>query len=138
MARPASPVPDALPEVARAAIVGDWGTGMYGAPAIARAIRDDPDPFAVLMHLGDVYYWAPVARATLLDACRRGRTRQPGPELQSRHVLAASRTSPRRCRASDRRRATSPSRTSTSRSSGSTWPTLITTLTTSRRSGWRT
>ena len=56
MARPASAVPDPLPDAARVAIVGDWGTGMYGAPAIARAIRDDPDPFAVLMHLGDVYY----------------------------------------------------------------------------------
>jgi hypothetical protein len=56
MARPVSAVPDALPDVARVAIVGDWGTGMYGAPAIAQAIRSDPDPFAVLMHLGDVYY----------------------------------------------------------------------------------
>ena len=44
MARPASAVPDALAEVARVAIVGDWGTGMYGAPEIARAIRNDPDP----------------------------------------------------------------------------------------------
>lgn len=54
--RPASAVPDPLPEVARVAVVGDWGTGMYGAPAIAQAIGNDPDPFAVLMHLGDVYY----------------------------------------------------------------------------------
>lgn len=56
IARPASAVPEALPDVARVGIVGDWGTGMYGAPAIAKAMRDDPDPFALLMHLGDVYY----------------------------------------------------------------------------------
>jgi hypothetical protein len=56
IARPASAVPDPLPDTARVAIVGDWGTGMYGAPAIAQAIRNDADPFAVLMHLGDVYY----------------------------------------------------------------------------------
>jgi hypothetical protein len=56
MLRPATTVPEPLAETARIAIVGDWGTGMYGAPEIANAIRNDPDPFAVLMHLGDVYY----------------------------------------------------------------------------------
>jgi Calcineurin-like phosphoesterase len=37
-------------------VLGDWGTGLYGAPAIAKSVRDDRDPFAMLMHLGDVYY----------------------------------------------------------------------------------
>lgn len=54
--RPQSSVPESIPDVARVGIVGDWGTGMYGAPAIATAIEHDADPFAVLMHLGDVYY----------------------------------------------------------------------------------
>jgi hypothetical protein len=56
MKRPTSTTPDPLPNAARIAIVGDWGTGLYGAPKIANAIRTDSDPFAVLMHLGDVYY----------------------------------------------------------------------------------
>ena len=36
--------------------MGDWGTGLYGAPEIAKAILKDADPFMMLMHLGDVYY----------------------------------------------------------------------------------
>jgi hypothetical protein len=45
-----------LPKGGRIGVVGDWGTGMYGAPAIANAIRNDADPFAMIMHLGDTYY----------------------------------------------------------------------------------
>jgi len=56
MMRPTSTTPESIPDVARVGIVGDWGTGMYGAPEIAKVIKSDPDPFAVLMHLGDVYY----------------------------------------------------------------------------------
>lgn len=48
--------PQPFPEKARVGIAGDWGTGLYGAPAIAQALRDDADDFAMLMHLGDVYY----------------------------------------------------------------------------------
>lgn len=40
----------------RMAVFGDWGTGLYGAPLIARSIADDPHPVDVVMHLGDVYY----------------------------------------------------------------------------------
>jgi len=56
MLRPTTTTPEPLGKVARIAVVGDWGSGMYGAPKIAEAIRTDPDPFAVLLHLGDVYY----------------------------------------------------------------------------------
>jgi hypothetical protein len=56
MLRPTSTVPEPIPDVARVGIVGDWGTGMYGALEITKAIKKDPDPFAVLLHLGDVYY----------------------------------------------------------------------------------
>jgi hypothetical protein len=54
--RPADRRPQKFPNRARVAVVGDWGTGLYGAPEIAKAIRDDPDPFGLLLHLGDVYY----------------------------------------------------------------------------------
>src|SRR6185295_2600438 len=41
---PSHPGPQPLPETGRIGIVGDWGTGLYGAPAIARAILK-ADPF---------------------------------------------------------------------------------------------
>jgi hypothetical protein len=56
LVRPATAMPTAIPDASRLAIVGDWGTGMYGATHIADAIRADADPFAALIHLGDVYY----------------------------------------------------------------------------------
>lgn len=56
MLRPSGLAPMPIPDTARIAVVGDWGTGMYGAPEIAKAIRADADPFAALVHLGDVYY----------------------------------------------------------------------------------
>jgi hypothetical protein len=40
----------------RVAVLGDWGTGLYGAPACARSIENDPKGFDLLVHLGDVYY----------------------------------------------------------------------------------
>ena len=53
---PGGPGPRPFPERGRVGVIGDWGTGLYGAPMIAKTIRDDADPFALLMHLGDVYY----------------------------------------------------------------------------------
>lgn len=47
--------PHALGNRARIALLSDWGTGMYGAPACASRIELD-GKFDVLMHLGDVYY----------------------------------------------------------------------------------
>lgn len=48
--------PEPLPNGARIGILGDWGTGLYGAPYCASSIANDPQPFDVLVHLGDVYY----------------------------------------------------------------------------------
>lgn len=56
MVRPSSARPEPLPNRARLALLGDWGTGLYGAPRIAEAVIKDTDPFDVIMHLGDVYY----------------------------------------------------------------------------------
>lgn len=54
--RPSATEPTALPNQARAALLGDWGTGLYGALPCAESIRRDPGHFDLLMHLGDVYY----------------------------------------------------------------------------------
>jgi hypothetical protein len=43
-----------IPNDARIAIFGDWGTGLYGAPLIGQAISRNG--FDVAIHLGDVYY----------------------------------------------------------------------------------
>jgi hypothetical protein len=42
----------------KVAMASDWGTGLYGAPLIAAAIRGmaHARKFDLLMHLGDVYY----------------------------------------------------------------------------------
>src|ERR1043166_3025411 len=56
MVRPKSDVAEPFPDSGRIALLGDWGTGLYGAPQIANAVLRDPDPFVMLLHLGDVYY----------------------------------------------------------------------------------
>jgi hypothetical protein len=48
--------PDGLPNTMRVAILGDWGTGLYGAPVCAASIQNDPKDYGLLLHLGDVYY----------------------------------------------------------------------------------
>ncbi len=40
----------------RIAVLGDWGTGLYGAKPSAQSIAGDKNPFTMLLHLGDVYY----------------------------------------------------------------------------------
>jgi hypothetical protein len=54
--RPESAEPDPLPKRFRMALVGDFGTGLYGAPITAATIAADPGRFDLLLHLGDVYY----------------------------------------------------------------------------------
>jgi hypothetical protein len=56
MLRPRTNLAEPFPSAGRVALLGDWGTGLYGAPEIGRAVRNDPDPFFMLLHLGDVYY----------------------------------------------------------------------------------
>jgi Calcineurin-like phosphoesterase len=41
---------------ARIGILGDWGTGLYGAPICARSIENSKEQYDSLIHLGDVYY----------------------------------------------------------------------------------
>jgi hypothetical protein len=55
--REAPDAPLALDKPAmRLALLGDWGTGLYGAPVSARSIENTPDPYDLIFHLGDVYY----------------------------------------------------------------------------------
>jgi hypothetical protein len=54
--RPSSIQPTELPGQARVALLGDWGTGLYGAVPCAETIQQDSGRFDLLMHLGDVYY----------------------------------------------------------------------------------
>jgi hypothetical protein len=49
-------LPDQLPNNLRMAILGDWGTGLYGAVPCAKSIENDPKDYGLLLHLGDVYY----------------------------------------------------------------------------------
>jgi hypothetical protein len=48
--------PKTFGQSARLALLGDWGTGLYGAPACADSIKSDPRGYDLLFHLGDVYY----------------------------------------------------------------------------------
>jgi hypothetical protein len=48
--------PDPLPDSLEMAIVGDWGTALYGALEIEKTLRKRQYPFGLLMHLGDIYY----------------------------------------------------------------------------------
>jgi Calcineurin-like phosphoesterase len=50
-----SEVPETIPDDARIAVFGDWGTGLYGAPAIAQTISS-LDRCDVVLHVGDTYY----------------------------------------------------------------------------------
>jgi hypothetical protein len=54
---PAAPAaPAAVANDFSMAVIGDWGTGLYGAPYCAQSIQADPDGYNLLLHLGDVYY----------------------------------------------------------------------------------
>ena len=53
---PAADAPTPIPNDFSMAVIGDWGTGMYGAPFCASSIRSDPDGYNLLLHLGDIYY----------------------------------------------------------------------------------
>jgi hypothetical protein len=49
------PAPQTIPDNARIAVFADWGTGLYGAPAITNCIQG-LDRCDVVLHLGDTYY----------------------------------------------------------------------------------
>ena len=48
--------PAAIPNDFSMAVIGDWGTGLYGAPFCAKSILNDRDGYSLLLHLGDIYY----------------------------------------------------------------------------------
>ena len=48
--------PEAFDNTVRVALLGDWGTGLYGAPFCARSIAQEPKGYNLAVHLGDVYY----------------------------------------------------------------------------------
>jgi len=43
-------------DTVRMALLGDWGTGLYGAPVCGSTIESDRIGYQLLFHLGDVYY----------------------------------------------------------------------------------
>jgi hypothetical protein len=48
--------PDDFGAALRVGVLGDWGTGLYGAPACAHSLQNDPKGYGLFLHLGDVYY----------------------------------------------------------------------------------
>jgi hypothetical protein len=52
----AAPEPETLDNKFRVALLGDWGTGLYGAPDCAKSIEQDAKGYKLAIHLGDVYY----------------------------------------------------------------------------------
>lgn len=52
---PPPEVPERIPDDAKIAMFSDWGTGLYGAPVIAKTISALPR-CDVSLHLGDTYY----------------------------------------------------------------------------------
>ena len=59
-ADPPPPDPEATPIDNNFAIgiLGDFGTGLYGAPVCQQSIQSDTDNYSLMLHLGDVYYSA--------------------------------------------------------------------------------
>lgn len=45
-----------IPNKTRVALFGDWGSGLYGAPEIAKRIVGTADRYQLVLHLGDTYY----------------------------------------------------------------------------------
>jgi hypothetical protein len=80
---PIGDVRDTVPDECTFAVLGDWGTGLYGARPIADAVGQAGDHDA-LLHLGDVYYggterevqenfldlWRPMAEANRRSVSR--------------------------------------------------------------------
>jgi len=48
---PGSLHPSKLQDRVRVGLLGDWGTGMYGAPKIAESIKADPDEFGTMIEV---------------------------------------------------------------------------------------
>jgi len=48
--------PEVVSNEFRLAMIGDWATGMYGAPDSARSIQSNSKGYNAVLHLGDIYY----------------------------------------------------------------------------------
>jgi hypothetical protein len=55
MVRPPDEKVGTIADTGRMAVLGDWGTNLYGAPVSAASIRR-VGGYELLMHLGDIYY----------------------------------------------------------------------------------
>jgi hypothetical protein len=53
---PAPSEPERCSDTLRVGVLGDWGTGLYGAPACAASLKNDAIGFQMFLHLGDIYY----------------------------------------------------------------------------------
>jgi hypothetical protein len=53
---PDAPSFTAIPNQTSIAMFGDWGSGRYGAPVIARTVAAWNTPLSAVIHLGDTYY----------------------------------------------------------------------------------
>lgn len=69
IARPADDKAGTFDDDSSVAVVGDWGTNLYGAPVSAASI-EACSKFGLLLHLGDIYYSGTKAEAKqrFLDA----------------------------------------------------------------------
>ena len=52
--RAPNPTAEAFGDKGRVALFSDWGTGLYGAPAIADSIKKEDPGFQLILHLGDI------------------------------------------------------------------------------------
>jgi 3',5'-cyclic AMP phosphodiesterase CpdA len=97
---PAAAAP--LPGQVRLGLLGDWGTGLYGAPRCAASLRAASHPDDTIIHLGDVYYsgtpreveerflafWPKVVGVTS-RACNSNHEMYTGGNAYFRHTLPA-------------------------------------------------
>jgi hypothetical protein len=135
--RPASATPGKIADNARVAVLGDWGTNLYGAPVSTTSIARRGG-YELLLHLGDVYYSGTASemeerflRVWPTSAGRLSRALNGNHEMYPEEQLISIMC----CRASGRRRAILPCRTDIGCWSDSTRRIPITGLTPSRPGG---
>lgn len=55
---PPEPTASAIANSFSVGVLGDFGTGLYGAPVCQKSIQEGSDAYSLMLHLGDVYYSA--------------------------------------------------------------------------------
>jgi hypothetical protein len=55
---PPSPTAEPIDNKFSVGILGDFGTGLYGAPVCQQSIQSGRDDYSLMLHLGGVYYSA--------------------------------------------------------------------------------